>query len=189
MFNPKELTRVTRANSRSTGVDYDLAYSEKTDKFRVSPEMYDEADVQNHGFTLVKDNTNKILYLAAEPNELAIMHKGRGSGTKGREFTASELRANLDNFGFEGVNEFDLEFVQTVEGVKYFRIHKSGEDTPRQPAVKEEPSEEPSDSGVPEFGEVGSPAQDTDEDPFGEVNKSEDSTPSTDHDDLDSLLG
>lgn len=121
-FNPNELTRVDTANTRSGGVDYDLAYSVKTKKFRVSPEMFDEMNMEEHGLTLLEDSKNDQLVLAVQPNEMAVMHRGRAGSNKGREFTASRLRTYLDRYGFEGINEFDLELLDTVDGIKYYRI-------------------------------------------------------------------
>lgn len=196
MFNPKELNRVQTANTRSSGVDYDLAYSEKTSKFRVSPEMYDDMDMTNHGLTLLEDSKNNALFLAAEPNEMAVMHRGREGFTKGREFTASRLRVKLDEYGFKGVNEFDLKHVSTTDGIRYYQItseqqgetrkaddptpvdHVPVDDTPEQP--NDEPENQVQE--LPDYGDVGAvePEPETEEPQKDQ---------GLDHDDLDSLLG
>ena len=125
MFNPNELNRVGSANSRVSAenkVNYDLAYSNKTKKFRVSPFFFDSTDLENNGLTLYEQRTEKRLILAVEPNEKAVMHRGRENYKKGREFTASRMRFIMNQYGFTDINEFQLKKLGAQDGVMYFEI-------------------------------------------------------------------
>lgn len=132
MFNPNELKRVANANTRISSekkVSYDLAYSPKTKKFRVSPEMFDVMGLDENGLTLYEQRSINKLLLAVEPNEKAVMHRGRQGYDKGREFTSSRLRLLLDQYGFEKANEFNLTKVGEADGIPYYEIST---DAPRQ---------------------------------------------------------
>lgn len=130
-FNPNESKRVTQANTRSSTVDYDLAYSEQTNKFRVSPEMFDVMDLENNGLTLYEDAPQQgQLTLVAEPEKDAVMHRGRKGYSKGREFTASRMRTLLDRFGFKGVNKFTLQEIPAEGDIKAFVIGSEQEGEP-----------------------------------------------------------
>lgn len=195
MFNPKELNRVTVANTRGSSINYDIAYSYDTNKFRVSPEFYDQADLANHGLTLLEDKKNSRLILAAEPNNVAVMHRGKEGANKGREFTASRLRVKLDEYGFKKVEKFSLTEEAEVEGIKYYAINMlEGEQAPE--VDDSQPETVPVDyvpaegDDTPDFGDVGAaeteqemPDQDSEQ-----RSKKEDSD-LPDHDDLDNLLG
>lgn len=125
MFNPNELSRVDHANSRvspDNKVNYDLAYSLKTKKFRVSPTMFDTMDLEKNGLTLYEQKTDKRLILAAEPNAQAVMHRGREGFKKGREFTSSRMRFMLNQYGFTDINDFQLKKLGEQDGKIFFEI-------------------------------------------------------------------
>lgn len=127
MFNINELSRVENANPRGGGVDYDLAYSFETGKFRISQQFYDKIDAQNNGFTLYEDKSNERLVLASEPNETSVMYKGREGYDKGKEFTSSRMRTLLNKYGFDGVGEFELEQIHQEGESTYFTFSALGE--------------------------------------------------------------
>lgn len=197
-FNPKELNRVTVANTRGSSINYDLAYSTETNKFRISPDFYDQADIANNGLTLMEDKKNNRLILAAEPNNVAVMHRGREGFNKGREFTASRLRVKLDDYGFKGVDKFALTEEAEVDGIKYYSVGMMEGETAPEPS--DEPETAPVDyvpaegDDTPDFGDVG--AAETEQEmpdqqgpaPTEEDSQQEDSD-LPDHDDLDNLLG
>lgn len=137
-----------QANTRSSSLDYDLAYSEKTQRFRVSPAVYDGLDIQNNGLTLTEDPEQERLILAIEPNEQAVMHRGKEGTKKGREFTASKMRTKLDQYGFKGVNKFRLEHVAIVDGIRYMEI------TSEQTGEKSSPDDPVPVDTVPETSEA-----------------------------------
>ena len=91
-FNPNDLQDVKNTNTR---VNYDLRFSEKTEKFTLSQDAYNRFDIANNGFNIKKTPNGDIVLQLAE-NEEANIHAGKSGSVKGNTFTARSLVDLLD---------------------------------------------------------------------------------------------
>lgn len=84
MLNLNNFRTVQNSNTR---VNYDLKYSQKTNKFILSQSAFALFDIENNGFNIMTDNVQVVLQVV--PNDQADVHSGREGKNKGTQFTAN----------------------------------------------------------------------------------------------------
>lgn len=119
-FDPSSLNTLSKANSRR--INYDLRYSNKTEKFNFSDRAMDNLDLQRHGINLMYDVEQGKAYIAVVSEDDAVLMRGKGGDSnKGSHFTSSNMRDTLDSMGIKW-ERMNLEKVGSVEGTDYYEI-------------------------------------------------------------------
>jgi hypothetical protein len=120
IINLDELTTIETVNPRSTR-KADLTYSEKTNKFTVSDDAYLAMNLEHRGLKMHIHPQGYIL-ISTHGEEDATFMKRRGTATKGRQFTNSEMRRMMDMHKLEGKNDFAIQPVGEKDGSPHFLI-------------------------------------------------------------------
>jgi len=135
-FDIASLVTVSRANTRKVVYNYDLMYSNKTQRFNVSPVTQEKYNLKENGLTLSYNPVNKDeIFLIIQANDKSVMLKGEG-----RIFTSSEFRKFLDDANIKTV-EMKLEEVYNKDGVVVVKVIASGEDLYENDLSEEEAPE------------------------------------------------
>lgn len=128
MFDFGSAQQVKRVHVRRRGQNYDFRYSEATKRFYVSDAIWEELELESHGFNVQRDNSGNIAFEVVADSESTylkarISKKSGEQMGKGKGFTGSVLRPLLDKAGLSGVNKFSLTLVEgSPEATPWYEV-------------------------------------------------------------------
>lgn len=165
------LTKVESITKKSRTQSYDMAFSEKTGKFRTSQTAWEKLGLFKRGFDMYLSGSKVVLALV--PEDDAQMYKRRYKTdtdeplNKGKYMTNDRMRKALNKDLGEDVNEFALVFAKEKDGVRYYVVQEWDDeegsslehlgDEPEveeeEEDIEEEESDEEEEDDIPELDE------------------------------------
>lgn len=136
--------------------DYDLRYSGKQDKFKVSDSFYEEHNMDENGFTLNLAESGSILLLSIQSKEESVMFKGEGNSFSSSEFSSRMKEQDMLNEGDQHTNLY-LTFVGERKGKPFYSISPQEESKSaseeNSEIVDESPATDLEESDAPQSSE------------------------------------
>lgn len=118
-FDPNRATEVKTIYTRKGGQNYDMAYSTKTERFRLSKNASDRLGINKNGFQMIVQDGRPLLVLVPESQAIMFGRRKSKAGEpkgKGDEAANAKLRTYLEeSLGAEVMN-YSLRKVGAYQG-------------------------------------------------------------------------